>query len=55
VYTNGGTQLDLELIKLYAGSIGLLLLSSALLFAGWLHLQPKFRPSLSWFKIMNHD
>ena len=28
----------------------LLLLSSVLLFAGWLHLQPKFRPSLSWFK-----
>eukprot|EP00534_Pseudo-nitzschia_fraudulenta_P004470 CAMPEP_0201133970 /NCGR_PEP_ID=MMETSP0850-20130426/50265_1 /ASSEMBLY_ACC=CAM_ASM_000622 /TAXON_ID=183588 /ORGANISM="Pseudo-nitzschia fraudulenta, Strain WWA7" /LENGTH=550 /DNA_ID=CAMNT_0047404739 /DNA_START=1113 /DNA_END=2762 /DNA_ORIENTATION=- len=36
--------------ELYTGSIGLLLLSCALLFAGWLHLQPKFRPSLSWFK-----
>jgi len=36
--------------ELFAGSIGLLLLSCALLFAGWLHLQPKFRPSLSWFK-----
>jgi len=36
--------------ELYQGAIGLLLLSSALLFAGWLHLQPKFRPSLSWFK-----
>ena len=36
--------------ELYIGSIGLLLLSSALLFAGWLHLQPKFQPSLSWFK-----
>jgi photosystem I P700 chlorophyll a apoprotein A2 len=36
--------------ELYQGSIGLLLLSSVLLFAGWLHLQPKFRPSLSWFK-----
>ncbi|AFY99861.1 photosystem I core protein PsaB [Calothrix sp. PCC 6303] len=35
---------------LYTGSIGLLLLSAVLLFAGWLHLQPKFRPSLSWFK-----
>jgi photosystem I P700 chlorophyll a apoprotein A2 len=35
---------------LYTGSIGLLILSSVLLFAGWLHLQPKFRPSLSWFK-----
>jgi photosystem I P700 chlorophyll a apoprotein A2 len=36
--------------ELYAGAIGLLIFSSALLFAGWLHLQPKFRPSLSWFK-----
>ena len=36
--------------ELYVGSIGLLLFSSVLLFAGWLHLQPKFRPSLSWFK-----
>jgi photosystem I P700 chlorophyll a apoprotein A2 len=36
--------------ELYRGSVGLVLLSCALLFAGWLHLQPKFRPSLSWFK-----
>jgi photosystem I P700 chlorophyll a apoprotein A2 len=36
--------------ELYAGSVGLLILSCVLLFAGWLHLQPKFRPSLSWFK-----
>jgi photosystem I P700 chlorophyll a apoprotein A2 len=35
---------------LYTGSVGLLLLSALFLFAGWLHLQPKFRPSLSWFK-----
>jgi photosystem I P700 chlorophyll a apoprotein A2 len=35
---------------LYSGSIGLLIFSSVLLFAGWLHLQPKFRPSLAWFK-----
>ena len=35
---------------LYFGSIGLLCLASVLLFAGWLHLQPKFKPSLSWFK-----
>jgi photosystem I P700 chlorophyll a apoprotein A2 len=35
---------------LYQGSIFLLLLSAIFLFAGWLHLQPKFRPSLSWFK-----
>ena len=36
--------------QLYAGSIFLLGLSALLLYAGWLHLQPKFRPSLSWFK-----
>ena len=35
---------------LYFGALGLLLLSTALLFAGWLQLQPEFRPSLSWFK-----
>jgi photosystem I P700 chlorophyll a apoprotein A2 len=36
--------------ELYTGAVGLLLLSAVFLFAGWLHLQPKFRPSLSWFK-----
>ncbi|AFY74264.1 photosystem I core protein PsaB [Synechococcus sp. PCC 7502] len=36
--------------ELYAGAIALLIFSSILLFAGWLHLQPSFRPSLSWFK-----
>ena len=36
--------------ELYQGSIFLLILSSIFLFAGWLHLQPKFRPSLGWFK-----
>jgi photosystem I P700 chlorophyll a apoprotein A2 len=36
--------------ELYAGSVFLLIVSAVLLFAGWLHLQPKFRPSLSWFK-----
>ncbi|KPQ34409.1 MAG: photosystem I P700 chlorophyll a apoprotein A2 PsaB [Phormidesmis priestleyi Ana] len=35
---------------LYAGAIGLLAFAAVMLFAGWLHLQPKFRPSLSWFK-----
>jgi photosystem I P700 chlorophyll a apoprotein A2 len=35
---------------LYTGSIGLLLIAAVMLFAGWLHLQPKFRPSLAWFK-----
>lgn len=35
---------------LYMGSVFLLLLAAVMLFAGWLHLQPKFSPSLSWFK-----
>jgi len=35
---------------LYQGSLFLLLVSALTLFAGWLHLQPAFRPSLSWFK-----
>ncbi|MEO0539490.1 MAG: photosystem I core protein PsaB [Cyanobacteria bacterium P01_A01_bin.105] len=35
---------------LYQGAVFLLILSALFLFAGWLHLQPKFRPSLSWFK-----
>jgi photosystem I P700 chlorophyll a apoprotein A2 len=43
---------------LYMGSIFLLVLASVFLFAGALHLQPKFRPSLAWFKNaesrMNH-
>ncbi|MGB3240675.1 MAG: photosystem I core protein PsaB [Geitlerinemataceae cyanobacterium] len=44
--------------ELYQGSIFLLIVASFMLFAGWLHLQPKYRPSLSWFKNaesrMNH-
>ncbi|MCC0179666.1 photosystem I core protein PsaB [Waterburya agarophytonicola K14] len=36
--------------ELYQGSIFLLILATIFLFAGWLHLQPKFRPSLAWFK-----
>ena len=35
---------------LYQGAIFLLILSGFFLFAGWLHLQPKFQPALSWFK-----
>lgn len=35
---------------LYSGALFLLVLSAIFLFAGWLHLQPKFRPSLAWFK-----
>jgi photosystem I P700 chlorophyll a apoprotein A2 len=36
--------------ELYVGALFLLLLAAVLLFAGWLHLQPRFRPALSWFK-----
>jgi photosystem I core protein PsaB len=35
---------------LYTGAIWMLILAGVLLFAGWLHLQPKYRPSLAWFK-----
>jgi len=53
-YTIGMTKNS----DLYQGSIFLLILASLFLFAGWLHLQPKFRPSLAWFKNaesrMNH-
>ena len=35
---------------LYAGSIFLMVLASLFLVGGWLHLQPSFRPTLSWFK-----
>jgi photosystem I P700 chlorophyll a apoprotein A2 len=35
---------------LYNASLFLLIFSSLLLFAGWLHLQPNFTPSLAWFK-----
>jgi photosystem I P700 chlorophyll a apoprotein A2 len=45
-YTIGMTKNS----DLYSGAIGLLILAGLLLFAGWLHLQPSFRPSLSWFK-----
>ncbi len=36
--------------ELFAGAIWMLVFAAVLLFAGWLHLQPSFRPSLSWFK-----
>ncbi|NET36004.1 MAG: photosystem I core protein PsaB [Cyanothece sp. SIO1E1] len=37
-------------IELHGGSAFLMILAAILLFGGWLHLQPKFRPSLGWFK-----
>jgi photosystem I P700 chlorophyll a apoprotein A2 len=36
--------------ELFIGALFLILLASVFLFAGWLHLQPKFRPGLAWFK-----
>ena len=36
--------------ELYIGALFLILLSAVFLYAGWLHLQPRYRPSLSWFK-----
>ena len=35
---------------LYTGSLFLLCLSVIMLLGGWLHLQPKFKPGLGWFK-----
>nr|YP_009392512.1 photosystem I P700 apoprotein A2 [Caloglossa monosticha]ARW61074.1 photosystem I P700 apoprotein A2 [Caloglossa monosticha] len=35
---------------LYNSAVFLIILSAVMLFAGWLHLQPKFKPGLSWFK-----
>ena len=35
---------------LYTGSLFLLILAAVFLFAGWLHLKPRFRPNLAWFK-----
>ncbi len=36
--------------QLFQGAIFINTLVCWLLFAGWLHLQPKYRPSLAWFK-----
>merc|ERR1712157_323983 len=35
---------------LFQRSIFLCLVARLFLFAGWVHLQPKFQPTLSWFK-----
>ncbi|MEO1095022.1 MAG: photosystem I core protein PsaB [Cyanobacteria bacterium J06638_28] len=35
---------------LFVGAMFLLLLAAVMLYAGWLHLQPRFRPNLAWFK-----
>jgi len=35
-------------MTLYMGAV-FLLLAALFLFAGWLHLQPKFSPNLTWF------
>jgi photosystem I P700 chlorophyll a apoprotein A2 len=45
-------------LDLYQGSVFICLLAALFLFAGWIHLQPKFHPTLYWFKIaesrLNH-
>ena len=35
---------------LFTGSMFLIVVTGLMLGAGWLHLQPRFRPALSWFK-----
>ncbi|CAN6455230.1 unnamed protein product [Victoria cruziana] len=35
---------------LYTGALYLLFISAISLVVGWLHLQPKWKPSISWFK-----
>nr|AID67446.1 P700 apoprotein A2 of photosystem I [Prasinococcus sp. CCMP1194] len=42
-----GIRSNMELLE---GSFFLIVLAAAMLFAGWLHLQPSFQPSLAWFK-----
>lgn len=37
-------------LDLFYGSVFLLLLALVSLFAGWLHLQPKYAPNVTWFK-----
>jgi photosystem I P700 chlorophyll a apoprotein A2 len=37
-------------LDLFYGALGLICLASICLIAGWLHLQPKYSPKLSWFK-----
>lgn len=37
-------------IQLYKASFGLIILSLIFLQAGWLHLQPQFKPNIAWFK-----
>lgn len=36
--------------QLYVASLFLMIVAGLFLFAGWLHLQPRFRPGLAWFK-----
>jgi len=35
------------------GAVFLLLLAALFLFAGWLHLQQKFSPNLTWFRVLS--
>nr|7ZQ9_B2 Chain B2, Photosystem I P700 chlorophyll a apoprotein A2 [Chlamydomonas reinhardtii] len=49
-FTRGPVNIGMRTNQdLYVGSVFLALVSAIFLFAGWLHLQPNFQPSLSWF------
>jgi photosystem I P700 chlorophyll a apoprotein A2 len=47
-YISGGILLVCAQTKIY--TLVQFLALGATAFAGWLHLQPKFQPGLSWFK-----
>ncbi|KAL4184127.1 hypothetical protein AMTRI_Chr11g101820 [Amborella trichopoda] len=51
-FTRGGAlgPVNIAYSDLYTGALFLLFLSAISLIAGWLHLQPKWKPSVSWFK-----
>jgi photosystem I P700 chlorophyll a apoprotein A2 len=53
VFISGGIQSVYVLMKIFILEL-FLLLSAISLIAGWLHLQPKLKPSVSWFARLNH-
>jgi hypothetical protein len=54
VYTIGGTRSDLELIKLYLGSIGFIIIISFIMLAGYIYNQNSVQAYLG-LKTMNLD
>ncbi|RZC81241.1 hypothetical protein C5167_043861 [Papaver somniferum] len=51
-FTRGGAPgpVNIAYSDLYTGALFLLFLYAISLIAGWLHLQPKWKPCVSWFK-----